>query len=148
MSEAAAVRLPAALAEAILAHLRAALPDEGCGLLLASASGELAFVPARNVLAAPDRFEIDPAVLAPLLLAEDEGGPVLRGIVHGHPRTAARPSARDLEGARLPGLVHLIAGPLEGSAPVELRAWRLDDGRAEELTLEVGAGGRTISSSA
>lgn len=145
MSAREPVHLPAEVAAALLEHLRGALPEEGCGLLLAEAShpgsGALRFVPARNVLAAPDRFEIDPAVLAPVVLAADEGGPALWGIAHGHPRSAPRPSATDLEGARIPGLVHLIAGPLDGSAEPVLRAWRLDGDRAEELQLVVGTPG-------
>jgi proteasome lid subunit RPN8/RPN11 len=127
------VALPAAMADAIVAHVRAELPDEGCGLIAGDASftaggRPLRWIPTRNALASPYRFEIHPDDLLRHSLAIDDAGEVIWAIVHSHVASPARPSATDLREARHPAALQLIvsldaahADPSAG-AP-SLRAW-------------------------
>jgi len=100
------------LREAILAEARAAHPRECCGLLEGCGARITAIHPARNLAEADDRFLIDPAVQFRLL----REGRRIAGCYHSHPNGAARPSARDAQGAGEAGLLWLIAagGSLAG----------------------------------
>ncbi|MCC6313996.1 MAG: peptidase, partial [Thermomicrobiales bacterium] len=50
------------MADAIIDHLRAALPNEGCGLLATEPAGTRAmrFYPGTNVAASPTRYTMAP----------------------------------------------------------------------------------------
>ncbi len=66
----------------IVRHLRAALPDEGVGLLAvewnksdgARTAATRCFYPGANVRPSPDRFELDPVELMSALRDIDRGG--------------------------------------------------------------------------
>jgi proteasome lid subunit RPN8/RPN11 len=133
------IRLPRALHDAIVANCRAELPNEGCGLLLGERSGSKANIaevlPARNTLAAPDRYEIEPeAVLAADRRAR-AAGLLLLGAWHSHPDGPAVPSSTDRAEA-WPDWCYLIVGLADAAAP-ELRAWRLvgEDFRSDVLEI-------------
>jgi proteasome lid subunit RPN8/RPN11 len=113
-----------ALRDEIVAHLRSALPNEGCGLLAVSADGVAArFYPGENLDASPKRFTMDPVVVIAAFKDMEARGWRLGAIVHSHPRTPATPSMTDLREAHYPSALMLIAS-LAGEAP-ELRAWAI-----------------------
>lgn len=121
------IRLAGTLRETIVTHCRAALPLEGCGLLLGKRAGTDALIlearPARNVRASSRHYEIEPEdVLAADRKARREGR-LLLGAWHSHPQGAAVPSATDRDEA-WPDWCYLIVG-LGGTEAPELRAWRL-----------------------
>lgn len=136
------VTLPPAMADAILAHARAELPNEACGLVVGDASFSaggrpLRWVPTRNALASPYRFEIHPDDLLRHSLAIDDAGEVIWAIVHSHVASPASPSASDLREARHPAALQLIASlahadPSTGGP--SLRAWTAD-GQEIELAI-------------
>lgn len=133
------LRIAHDLVEAVLAHARAELPNEACGMLAGPAgSGRAqAFHPARNAHASPHRFLLDPEDQVRITYAIERDGHELLAIVHSHPRSAAEPSATDLrDAAAYPGVLHLVAS-LEGGAgaSVALRAWRIDGRAAVEIPL-------------
>lgn len=139
-----AVRLPAAIAEQIVAAAEAAAPNEACGIVIgdrlhADGGSALRFVPTPNAASSPYRFEIEPRALVRLTLETEGAGEVFWAIVHSHVASAARPSATDSAGALDPGAIHLLVGPLDGSSPPELRAWAIPGPGepARELPLEV-----------
>lgn len=122
------IALPTAIADAILAHARAELPNEACGLIAgdapAAAGGRpLRWIPARNALASPYRFEIHPEDLLRHTLAIDDAGEVIWAIVHSHVASEARPSASDLREARNPAALQLIASLDAPNRAPSLRAW-------------------------
>jgi proteasome lid subunit RPN8/RPN11 len=121
------LRLPYALRETLIAHCLAALPDEGCGLLIGSRDGASArieeAIPARNVLASPRRYEIAPEAVLAADRAARAAGRVLLGAWHSHPGGRAVPSAQDRDEA-WPDWCYLIVGLADADRP-ELRAWRL-----------------------
>jgi proteasome lid subunit RPN8/RPN11 len=133
------IRLGAAVRGQILAHARAALPNEACGLLAGSTATGLAraFHPARNADASPYRYSLDPEDLVRITFAMERAGDELLAIVHSHPRTGAEPSATDRRAAQLyPGTPQLIVSLAAGETAA-LRAWHIGPEVVEELALRV-----------
>jgi proteasome lid subunit RPN8/RPN11 len=119
-----AVHIRREVVDQILAHARAEAPLECCGLLLGTPDRLDEALAARNVLASPTRFELDPLDhFAAIRRARDLGVDVV-GVYHSHPASAPVPSPRDVSEASYPDFVYLIAGLLEA----EVRAYRLVEG--------------------
>jgi [CysO sulfur-carrier protein]-S-L-cysteine hydrolase len=139
------VALPRPIRDAIVGHARSATPDEACGLVIGdrpASEGGLArrWVPLRNALASPYRYEIDPADLLRLTIETDEADEVFWAIVHSHVASPARPSPTDLRQAFYPDALYVLvsldpaeADPATGAA--SLRAWRIVDGGVHEVEL-------------
>ncbi len=121
------------LLDAILAHARADAPRECCGLLLGTRTRLDVAVPARNMLASPTRFRIDPRDhFAALRSARSRGIDVV-GAYHSHPASPAVPSPRDLAEAADPALLHLIASVRDH----EVRAYSLQERNFRPVELVV-----------
>ncbi len=141
----AAVALPAALREALVAHAQAEYPNEACGLIVGSglpaADGRaLRFEPTRNRAASPLRYEIHPDDLLRVSLAADDAGEEIWAIVHSHVRSPARPSPTDIGLAFYPEALYILvsladseADPASGLPGV--RAWRIVEGQVFEVGL-------------
>jgi proteasome lid subunit RPN8/RPN11 len=133
--------LPLVVAEMLLAHARAELPNEACGLLSGSAAdGRVtAFHPARNAEASPLRYNVDPDDLVRIIFAIEDAGEDLVAIFHSHTRSPAVPSPTDRRAAMYPHTVYLLASLADADAePASaLRAWRIGDGEASEVPLEL-----------
>jgi len=129
------MRLPAEMADQIMAHCRAALPNEACGLL-AGESGEVRRVHLLdNVDASPVSYTIDPVGhFAALRAAEDQGWDLI-GAFHSHVAAAAYPSPTDVAGAAEPDWAWLVVGPMQ-EAP-EIRAFHIRDGEILERELTI-----------
>jgi proteasome lid subunit RPN8/RPN11 len=139
------VALPEAVRAAIVAHARAALPNEACGLVIgdrpASDGGVvLRWAPTRNKAASPYRYEIQPEDLLRLTIETDDAGEVFWAIVHSHVASPARPSPTDIGLAFYPDALYLLvslhpdfADPATGEPGV--RAWRILDGAVHEVSI-------------
>ncbi len=93
------LEIDVAFLDALLVHLRASLPNEGCGLLASVPGAEVDrvvhFFPGTNIDHSPVRYTMDPReVIAAMKRMRDEGWQ-LAAIVHSHPRTAPVPSRTD-----------------------------------------------------
>jgi proteasome lid subunit RPN8/RPN11 len=134
--------LPLAVADELLAHARAELPNEACGLLSGSLANGRAtrFHPARNVDASPLRYNVHPDDLVRITFAIEEAGEDLVAIFHSHTRSAAVPSATDRRTAMYPEPFYLLASLAQPDAPAAstLRAWRIFPGQAFEVPLAIG----------
>jgi proteasome lid subunit RPN8/RPN11 len=129
--------------DALLEHLLAALPNEGCGLLATVDDGAVRrvtrFFPGENIDCSPTRFTMDPRQVAAAMVEIDAFGWHLGGIVHSHPRTPARPSATDLREAYYPDAL-LVITSFAATEP-ELRSWdvstatTLDESREVAITI-------------
>ena len=88
----------------MLAHARAELPNEACGLLSGSLAdgAATAFHPARNAEASPLRYSVHPDDLVRIVFAIEDGGDDLVAIFHSHTRSPAIPSATDRRAAMYP----------------------------------------------
>jgi proteasome lid subunit RPN8/RPN11 len=133
-----AATLPPALRAAIVRHARETAPYESCGVVVGDANGRaLRYHPLRNIAGRLDWFEPDPAELLRAFLAMDEAGETLWAVCHSHPRSPARPSPSDIEGAAYPDSLYLICSLLDAEHP-DVRAYRIAGGQATEVPLHAG----------
>jgi proteasome lid subunit RPN8/RPN11 len=130
-TEPGAVRLPSVLAGRLLDHAVRELPNEACALLGGDAmTGTVRTLhPARNMMASPYRYEVDPRDLVEIVHRIEGEGDDLVAIFHSHPGGPAVPSPTDVRDARYP-VVHLLATMSGGEE--RLRAWTIGaDGYSE-----------------
>ncbi len=135
----ASTALPIALREQIIDWLRAALPNEGCGVLVSDRVAEDGglpgrFVGMRNAAESPYRYLMDPDQQLRVLLEIDDADDVVWGIVHSHVASAPYPSPTDIGLAAYPDAIYVLAS--FASEPPEMRAWTIVDGAVNEVVLE------------
>jgi [CysO sulfur-carrier protein]-S-L-cysteine hydrolase len=143
----ASVSIPARIRDEIVAHARAAVPNEACGILVgdrpASAGGiATRWVPLRNALASPVRYAIDPEDLLRLTIETDDADEVFWAIVHSHVASPARPSPTDLRESHYPDSLYVLvslapAAAVPTAGQPGLRAWRIVDGGVHEVALSI-----------
>ncbi|MGE5553101.1 MAG: M67 family metallopeptidase [Betaproteobacteria bacterium] len=129
----------------LLTHCRREAPNEACGLLSGREGRVTRVWPARNALASPTEYLIEPedqfAAMRAIWAADEE----LLAIYHSHPATPAYPSPRDIAQAYYREAAYVIVslapreevrafaiGP-QGVTPVELRIVR-GEAQREEVT--------------
>jgi len=122
------VVVPAKIRAELRAHAEAEAPNECCGVLAFRDGVAERYLPGRNRLESPYRYEleIDPQVW----FLEDDGYEL--AVFHSHPETEPRPSRTDRE---LSGLWAGRPFLIYGLAHDELRAWRVTRDDAEEIPL-------------
>ena len=135
------MRIRSDVLESIAAHARRDTPHECCGILLGVGEEILEAVPAENIASERHRrYEVSPADhLRQMKRCRDlgiPGQPELRiiGVYHSHPHSAPVPSPTDLEQA-FDEYLYIIAGPVDGSIPLEVRGYRLKEGRFVSVQL-------------
>ncbi len=126
--------VPPPLRAEMVAHAQREHPLEACGLLSGRDGVPVRFYPARNALASPTRYDLDPRDLLRVTMDIESRGEELWGIFHSHPATEAYPSQTDIRLAFYPQAVYLICSLADRSHPV-LRAFRIRDGIVAELGL-------------
>jgi proteasome lid subunit RPN8/RPN11 len=113
--------------EQIVAHLRGALPLEGCGLIGAVRTDDgieaRLFIPGSNADRSAARFTMEPAEVIAAFKSFRALGLELGAIAHSHPASPAEPSPTDLREAYYPEALMLITS-FSGDAP-DIRAWRI-----------------------
>jgi [CysO sulfur-carrier protein]-S-L-cysteine hydrolase len=126
------LRLPRPLYRVMLAHARAELPNECCGLLAGRVEGAQAEAvrcfPLVNLLASPIEYDADPASLFRAIRDMRPDGLDILAFYHSHPTSAPRPSKKDL--ARNywgDSVIHFIISMVD-EEPL-MQGWRLrEDG--------------------
>ncbi len=133
------VKLQQADYNAIVAHARAGLPNESCGLLAGTVEGSLKTVKKVYLLSNPDQspehFSIDPKEQLEAIKDMRALGLSPLGNFHSHPSTPARPSEEDIRLAYDPKASYLILS-LKEETPV-LKAFGIADGAVAPQTLEI-----------
>lgn len=133
--------LPRAVAEQLLAHARAEVPNEACGLLAGSldAGEATTYHPARNADASPYVYTVHPEDLVRIVFGIEDAGQDLLAIFHSHTHTPAVPSPTDRRQAQYPDAFYLLAtlSDPEADAADALRAWRIIDGESREVPLRI-----------
>jgi proteasome lid subunit RPN8/RPN11 len=118
--------------ENIARHARDKAPVEACGILVGRRVEGVRVVErvvrARNVLASPYRYEIDPDELYRVFTRTDEAGEEVVGFYHSHPYSDASFSGLDRSSAHYTNCSYLIYSNLTGT----LRSF-LWDGEEEEV---------------
>lgn len=129
------------IADAMLSHAHAELPNEACGILSGSLADSVAsaFHPARNAEASPLRYSVHPEDLVRIVFEIEEAERDLVAIFHSHTRSAAVPSATDRRAAMYPDAFYVVASLANPDASPEsaLRSWRIHGGQAFEVPLSV-----------
>lgn len=114
------LKIPATIYAEILAHLRTAYPDEGCGLLGGSHDVVSRHYPTNNV--EPEnkykRYLIDPKQQLAAEAELDDLGLELTAIYHSHTHTPAYPSPTDVRTAYYPDSFYVLVSLTEPENPV------------------------------
>ncbi|MBA3826770.1 MAG: M67 family metallopeptidase [Ktedonobacterales bacterium] len=134
------VSIPRAIYAAMLAHLRAAYPNEGCGVLAGDGTTPLAtrHFPARNAATDAETFSIiAPDELIQIWNAIDGADEDVLAYYHSHPQTQAYPSSRDIRYAQgWPGAYSIITSFAEVDHPV-MRAYLIHGDSVTETALNI-----------
>jgi proteasome lid subunit RPN8/RPN11 len=129
------------IADAMVSHANAELPNEACGILSGSLADGVAsaFHPARNAEASPLRYSVHQEDLVRIVFEIEEAERDLVAIFHSHTRSAAVPSATDRRAAMYPDAFYVLASLANPDASPEsaLRSWRIHGGQAFEVPLSV-----------
>ena len=131
--------IPRALYDAMLAHARAELPAECCGLLAGKVDAGFGRVtqhlPLINALTSPTEYESDPRSMFVAHKAMRAAGTEILAVYHSHPSTDPSPSRRDRERSYSDQIVNIIIG-LRRVEP-KVRGWWLMADGAREAAWEI-----------
>jgi proteasome lid subunit RPN8/RPN11 len=121
------MRIAQSLIDEMVAHARADLPNECCGMV-GGAGGEASVViPVVNSAASPLRLEMDPQGQYNALKAIEDGGGELLAIYHSHTKSAAYPSQTDVNQAvSWPDAIWAIVSLQDAEAPDVKGYWLKD----------------------
>ncbi len=129
--------LPRTLVNRLLTEAQHSPDTEVCGLIGAKDGEPRSVYPVTNVAREPGRlFAMDPREQIGAMRRMREGGETLFAIYHSHPHAPAEPSHADLEQAAYPDALYLIIS-LNTEGVLEMRGYRLADGRVHPVELEV-----------
>jgi proteasome lid subunit RPN8/RPN11 len=129
------VRISCELLDELVAHAREEAPNECCGMIATHDGEAVRVYRATNAAASPLRYEIDGLEQYRIQTEIEERGWDLGAIYHSHTRSAPYPSQTDINLAFYPDSLYVIVG-VAGPEP-DVRAYRIGDGKVEEVTLGV-----------
>lgn len=127
-----AVHLAEDLADRIVAHCLASLPNEGCGLFAMDGERIVQVYPTRNASESPVSYTVPPEEHYSALEDAESSGWRLAGVFHSHPYGSAELSMIDLQAALEPEWIYLVVGMRDKP---KIRAWRLCGGEFEEVEM-------------
>jgi proteasome lid subunit RPN8/RPN11 len=136
------MRLAAPLAQAIVDHAIADLPNECCGMIAGVGGDATRVLQASNSEGSPFMYVMDPREQLRIMDDIEDAGEDLLAIYHSHTRSAAYPSRTDVELAFFPDTLYLIVSIADREAP-EIRAFRIARGAPDgeqiaEEPVEIG----------
>jgi len=130
------VVIPAGMRDEIVAHARAGLPNEACGILAGRDGRVERFFPAQPDEPSPYYYRIDARDQIRIMNEIEDAGLDLVGIYHSHVASPAFPSRTDAEQAFWPDAVYVIVSLAGGGT--EIKGFRIEefDISEEELVFE------------
>jgi [CysO sulfur-carrier protein]-S-L-cysteine hydrolase len=131
------MRIAQSLIDEMVAHARADLPNECCGMV-GGVDGEASVViPVVNSAASPLRFEMDPQGQYNALKAIEGDSKELLAIYHSHTKSAAYPSQTDVNQAvNWPDAIYLIVSLQDEGSP-DVKGYWLKDLKIADVELIV-----------
>jgi proteasome lid subunit RPN8/RPN11 len=129
------VVIPSAVRDEIVAHARAGLPNEACGILAGIEGRVERFFPAQPDEPSPFYYRIESRDQIRIMNAIDDAGLDLLAIYHSHTSSPAYPSRTDAEQAFWPDAVYVIVSL--ASADADMRGYRIHDMSITEEALRV-----------
>ncbi len=130
------LRITRSVYEAMLAHLQAVYPLEGCGILGGVGDTAGQHVAIDNILQSPVAYEMDPLQQIQAMMTIEAQGQEIIAIYHSHPAGPAHPSPTDVALAYYPDSVYVIVSLTDQTAPT-VGAFRIGDGRYTPVSLLV-----------
>jgi len=132
------MRISQSLIDEMVAHARADLPNECCGMVGGSDGAASIVIPVVNSAASPLRFEMDPQGQYDALKAIEDDGKEMLAIYHSHTKSPAYPSQTDVNQAvNWPDAIYLIVSLQDEDAP-EVKGYWLKDLKIDDAELIVG----------
>jgi len=119
------VVIPAAMRDEIVAHARAGLPNEACGILAGRDGRVERFLPAEPDEPSPYYYRIDSRDQIRIMNEIEDAGLDLVGIYHSHVASPAYPSRTDAEQAFWPDAVYVIVSLAGGG--VEMKGFLIEE---------------------
>jgi len=113
------VVIPVAVRDEIVAHARAGLPNEACGILAGRGDRVERFFPAQPDEPSPFYYRIESRDQIRIMNEIDDANLELVGIYHSHTSSPAYPSRTDAEQAFWPDAVYVIVSLAGGEAVVK-----------------------------
>lgn len=134
--------VPRAILNQLVAHARAGLPNEACGILGGIDGYVERFYPAINGEPSPYFYNIDAQDLLRIFyeieesFAVDDPEDAIAAVYHSHVESPAFPSRTDVDVAQWPDAAYLIVSL--GAEPPEVKAFSIRSGKItrRELTIE------------
>jgi proteasome lid subunit RPN8/RPN11 len=132
------LRIPAAVADAIIAHARADHPDEACGVIAGPAASDrpTRLIPMVNAERSPTFYRFDSGEQLRLYRELDERDEEIVVVYHSHTGTAAYPSRTDIAYAGEPE-AHYVLVSTRAADTTEFRSYRIVDGVVTEEDVEM-----------
>jgi len=128
-------RLPEALAQALIEHAQAEYPKECCGFLVGPSGDVREQIRLTNIDPDPVmRYNADPKEMKRAYDELYDRDWEVVSIYHSHTHTPAYPSPTDVKLARDPNAAYVLVS-LQDRAHPDLRAFRITEGRIEELSV-------------
>ena len=122
--------------EAIIAHLTAEYPLEGCGLLAGRAGVVTAVYPITNSLQSRTAYEMDSLQQVKTMIAIEENGQDLIAIYHSHPQGPTTPSTTDIANAYYPEAIYLIVSMQQINEP-QMKGYRIVQNIVSEINVRI-----------
>ncbi len=118
-------------ADSMIAHARAEIPNECCGILAGAKGRVTRLYHATNAKKSPFRYSIDPNDQLRIYKEIEKNGWNVLGIYHSHIQTEAYPSAVDIKTAFWSEPIYFIISLIDKDRPV-IRAFKIVDGQVSE----------------
>jgi proteasome lid subunit RPN8/RPN11 len=131
------VKIAQSLIDEIVAHSLEDRPNECCGMVSGSEGSATEVFRARNALASPYSFDMEPQDQLAIYTTIEDRGEEIVAIYHSHTKSPAEPSQSDRNNAlSWPDPLWLICSLADADSPV-VRGWDMRNGKAEEVELEI-----------
>lgn len=125
------------LIDEIVSHALEERPNECCGMVSGQAGEATEVFRARNALASPFSFDMEPQDQLSIYTTIEDRGEEILALYHSHTKSPAEPSQSDRNNARSwPDPVWLIVSLADPENP-DVRGWDMRDGAVAELELEI-----------
>ncbi len=125
--------------EDMLRHAEEGAPEEVCGILAGRGQEVTEVYRMTNTEHSPVSYFMDPKEQFRVMKDMRQKGLKMLGIYHSHPVAGPYPSRKDIDLAFYDDVAYVIIS-LMGGMP-EVKAFRIKDGRAEEIPMEVSEDG-------
>lgn len=125
------------LLDEIVAHALDERPNECCGMVSGRDGVATEVFRARNALASPFSFDMEPQDQLGIYTTIEERGEEILALYHSHTRSPAEPSQSDRNNAvSWPDPVWVIVSLEDPESPA-VRGWDMRDGEVSEVGMEI-----------